>query len=132
MLGSGSLETAIGLIFIYIVLGFVCTSANEFIAQLLGLRAENLYESIHGLFSGDDKHRFAEDILSHAQIQSVAIKQVSLNLSKMGEDIGSLATLPATIPPTAFSTAVMDLLGVKEPAGSATAVSLEGIIDAAP
>ena len=50
MFNSPIIEVALGLVLIYLVLGLLCTSINEYIAQLLSLRAENLAEAIHGMF----------------------------------------------------------------------------------
>jgi hypothetical protein len=48
---SGILELAIGLVFVYLVLGLICTSANEWIAGLLNWRASTLEEGIRRLLS---------------------------------------------------------------------------------
>ena len=109
MFNSPIIEIAIGLILIYLVLGLICTSINEFIAQLLSLRAENLSEAIHGMFTGPDRHRIAEDILNHQLIQSLSRKQFGLNLASQGNWLGEVSKLPSSIPASTFSTVLIDL-----------------------
>lgn len=110
MFNSAIIEIAIGLIMLYLVLGLLCTSINEFIAQLLSLRAENLSDAIHGLFSGPDRHRIAEDILRHPLIRSLSRKQFGMNVVDDGKLFGEIIKLPSSIPATTFSTVLVDLL----------------------
>src|SRR2546425_13287582 len=81
MFNSPIIEVALGLVLIYLVLGLLCTSINEYIAQLLSLRAENLAEAIHGMFPGPDRHRIAQDIYDHPLVQSLSRKQFGINLN---------------------------------------------------
>lgn len=111
MLNSPILEIAIGLILIYLVLGLLCTSINEFLAQMLSLRAENLFEAIHGLFPGPDRHRIAEDILNHPIVQSLSRKQVGVNAIDPGKRMREISKLPSALPADLFSAIVTDLLG---------------------
>lgn len=59
------LDVAIGLIFIYLLLGLVCSVANELIAGVLNSRAKNLETGLRNLLSGTGKseieRRFYED-----------------------------------------------------------------------
>jgi len=123
MFGSTVLEIGLGLVFFYLVLSFICTSINEYIAQMLGLRSANLVQTIHGLFTGKDRHVIAWDILAHPQITSLSRKESSPGTA---DDPG--AKPPSSIPASAFSSALMDLLGVKEPVGANTSVNLNNVI----
>src|ERR1039457_5324903 len=49
MFNSSVLDVAIGLVFVYLLLGLVCTTVNEWIAQALKTRAATLREGIRGL-----------------------------------------------------------------------------------
>lgn len=111
MFNSTIIEVAIGLILVYLVLGLVCTSINEYIAQLLGLRAENLVETIYGLFDGDgeDRHLVAEDIYDHPQIRSLSRKQVGFDVVN-GFSFKEIDKLPSSISPESFATVLADLL----------------------
>ena len=51
MFGTGLMEVAIGLIFIYLILSLACTVLSEWIAGLTGMRASNLEAGIRSLFS---------------------------------------------------------------------------------
>ena len=67
MLNSTVLDVGIGLIFVYLVLGIMCTAVNEWIAQFFDMRAQMLKQAIHqllgavasdlpGLFRPEDLH----------------------------------------------------------------------------
>jgi len=49
MFNSSVLDVAIGLIFVYLLLGLMCTTVNEWFAQALNTRAATLKEGIRGL-----------------------------------------------------------------------------------
>lgn len=51
MLNSGILELAIGLIFVYLILGLMCTAVNEWIASALGWRSKTLENGIRLLLA---------------------------------------------------------------------------------
>lgn len=109
MFNSTVVEVAIGLILIYLVLGLICTSINEYIAQLLGLRAENLVEAIYGLFTGPDRHLIAEDIYDHPLVRSLCRKQWGFDFLN-GKRFAEIDKLPSSIPPPVFSSVLIDLL----------------------
>lgn len=110
MFNSAIIEIGLGLILLYLVVGLLCTSINEYLAQLLSLRAENLAETLHGLFTGPDRHRIAEDILDHPLVKSLSRKQFGLNLSGEGKLVGEIIKLPSSIPAETFSMVLKDLL----------------------
>lgn len=109
MLNSSVLDVILGLIFVYLVLSILCTALNEGIAQFLGLRPENMYATLHGLFPGLDAHRIIEDLLKQPLIASLSRKNHHS---------------PSTIPSDVFSSALMELLGVPEPPKDQTQVDL--------
>src|ERR1700674_1442859 len=49
MFNSSVLDVAIGLIFVYLLLGLICTTVNEWLAQLFKTRAATLREGIRRL-----------------------------------------------------------------------------------
>jgi hypothetical protein len=49
MFNSVVLEVAIGLVLVYLLLSLLCSSLNEWIAQVLGLRASTLKQAIQGM-----------------------------------------------------------------------------------
>ncbi|MEP6754226.1 MAG: hypothetical protein ABJA67_01895 [Chthonomonadales bacterium] len=116
MFGSTVLEIAVGLIFIYLVLSLVCTSVNEYIAQMIGLRAENLYKAIHGLFDGPDAARIAEDIYHHSMVLKLGQKTDKIRKTEDGDV--NVRKKPSYIPAATFSAAITDLIGLVEPAGA--------------
>lgn len=128
MFGSTVLEVAVGLIFIYLVLSLVCTSVNEYIAQLLNLRAENLYHAIHGLFDGPDAARIVEEIYQHPMVLRLGRKKLSVLNTAKGPIIERKK--PSYIPAATFSAAVTELLGLHEPPGARTSLTEKEFADA--
>ena len=51
MFNSSVLDVAVGLLFVYLLLGLICTTANEWIARALRSRAETLKQGIRGLLN---------------------------------------------------------------------------------
>ena len=72
MFGLQTLDIAIGLIFIYFVLSIICTAANEIIAGLFQLRANNLAEGIQNLLRDPRIPNLSEKFFEHPLIQSLS------------------------------------------------------------
>src|SRR5580704_18712184 len=51
MFNSSVLDVAVGLIFVYLLLGLMCTTVNEWLAQLFKTRAATLKEGIRRLLN---------------------------------------------------------------------------------
>lgn len=120
MFGSTVLEIAVGLIFVYLVFALICTSVNEYLAQFVGLRAENLAQAIYGMFPGEGRFDFAEAIYDHPLIQGLSRKQIGFD----GFTPAEVPKRPSAIPGHVFSTVVLDLLGIKEPPGTKKSANL--------
>lgn len=66
------IETAIGLIFVYLLLSMICSALQEWIATLLGLRAKTLFEGITKMLCGDQNLR--DQIYAHPLIDGLSRK----------------------------------------------------------
>jgi len=105
MLNSPILEVGLGLVLVYLVLALVCTSVNEYIAQLLHLRAANLWTAIQGLFPGKEGSQFAASLYAHPLIRSLwPKKQTASGVLLNG--------FPSYIPAEIFSLALLEQLGL--------------------
>lgn len=122
MFNSTTLEVAIGMAFIYLLLSLFCTAFNEAIASILGSRAKNLEKGIESLFTGGLKSAEGKDamgavvpavtlteaIYDHGLVQSlyrsIASEQATGLLSRLGTH------LPSYIPSRTFSSALLDVL----------------------
>ncbi len=99
------IETAIGLIFVYLFLSMVCSALQEWIATLLGLRAKTLFEGIGNLLCGDANLR--DQIYAHPLIAGLSRKS---RLDKlMRRD-----ARPSYISPETFSKAFLAAAAVPE------------------
>ncbi len=63
MLNSVVLETAIGLVFVYLLLSLVCTAVNEWIAHFAGLRAQTLRKAIDVMLAGKAGEFYAHPLV---------------------------------------------------------------------
>jgi len=94
MLGIPALDIAIGLSFVYLLLGLICTTLNEMIAGTRKTRAKFLDKGIDRLLGGDAD-------LKSKFYRNVAIKTLTPT---------DTAIRPSYIPPHRFATALMDVL----------------------
>lgn len=122
MLNSTTLEVAIGMALVYLVLSLFCTAINEAIAGFLGSRAKNLEKGIKSLFTGGLKSAevahadggiipavtLAQAIYNHGLIQSL---YRSTQTEKAGMWFKKLrSTLPSYIPAAIFTSALFDVI----------------------
>ena len=121
MLNSTTLEVAIGMALVYLVLSLFCTAINEAIAGFFGSRARNLEKGIKSLFTGGLKSAatdaggtavpavtLAQAIYDHGLIQS-------LYRSTPAEKAGTWftkfrSTLPSYIPSPIFASTLFDVI----------------------
>jgi len=87
------LEVAIGLIFIYLNLGLICSSLQELIASVLKLRGKTLQEGIYNLLGDQPGNRFYD----HALIRQLG-------------HAGKRGPLPSYIAARTFTRTLVDLL----------------------
>ena len=125
LFNSTVLDCAIGLVFVYLLLAIICTTINEWIAGITGVRAKTLARAIGQLLDEqkgiDPVRSFLDDFYSHPLISSMMApgKQASE---------GHFSYLPSRT----FATTVMDLVTRAKP-GSITFADLEsGVKSLAP
>src|SRR4029077_1333024 len=70
MLGSTILDVGIGLILIYFLLSLICSTINEGISNLFGLRAASLKEGLENLLGSD----VAKGIFDHQLVKGLVQK----------------------------------------------------------
>ena len=119
MFNSTTLEVAIGMAFIYLLLSLFCTAINEAFAGLLGARAKNLEKGIKSLFtdglktvadskSGTAAVTLTEAIYDHGLVQGLYRSTVAEGARKWYVRVGS--NLPSYIPSRVFASALFDIL----------------------
>ena len=122
MFNSTTLEVAIGMAFIYLLLSLFCTAFNEAIAGILGSRAKFLEQGINSLFTdglkskgGDDGKggvgpaiTLTEAIYDHGLVQSLYRSTASEKERGLLSRFGS--HLPSYIPSRTFASALLDVL----------------------
>ncbi|HWS71062.1 MAG TPA: hypothetical protein VN605_03065 [Thermoanaerobaculia bacterium] len=107
MFGMQTLDVAIGLIFVYLVMSLVCTALREFGASMSNARSKNLEEGL-----GDLLTSLKNPFYAHPLIQS---------LNENGQK-------PSYIPATTFALALLDLVSPATGHGPATADELREAI----
>ena len=90
MLDSPIVDVAMGLVFFYVTLSLVCSSIQEIIASVLGLRSRNLRKGIRNLIGSE----YAEAMYDHPLIKGLRKPK----------------RLPSYIKPEIFSTALIDMI----------------------
>jgi hypothetical protein len=104
--GSTVLDVVIGLVFVYLLLAVLCTSANEFLAALTKSRPKFLKKGITQLLDNqptnpakDDPGAFLKEFYRHPLVTG---------MMREGKD-------PAYLPSRTFATVVMDILTQEKP-----------------
>ena len=90
MLDNPIIDVAIGLVFFYVTLSLVCSSIQEIIASLLGLRSRNLKKGIENLIGNE----YAQAMYEHPLIKGMRKPN----------------KLPSYIKPELFSTVLIDMI----------------------
>jgi hypothetical protein len=136
MFNSTTLEVAIGMALIYLLLSLFCTAINEAIAGILSSRAKNLEKGIRSLFTDGLKTEatanvpavtLANAIYDHGLVQSLYRSTAEEKQFMWGKRFGT--NLPSYIPSRVFATALFDVLfpaGVSATSGSPTSVDSTG------
>lgn len=130
MLNSTTLEVAIGMALVYLLLSLFCTAINEAIAGILGSRAKNLERGIKSLFtdglftkatSGANPTpavTLAQAIYDHGLVQGLYKSTEAEKAVRWYNKIGS--NLPSYIPSRTFASALLDLIFPDDPPPAAT------------
>jgi hypothetical protein len=118
MFGLQILDIAIGLIFVYLLLALICTTASELLAGLFDRRSRNLFIGIRGLLEdevvrlknpqnpGDPKGKGLVDLFyEHPLIKALHGRQT------MGEG----RSKPSYIPSRTFALALLDIIDPANP-----------------
>ncbi len=111
MFQSPILDVAVGFILVFLILALICTSVNEYIAQILGLRAEVLWRGLCSLFQNAAENKaqvIAGKILDHNLVDA---------MSPPGAN-------PSYIPSHIFAVAVLDLIGLNGPDNTGETIAL--------
>jgi hypothetical protein len=128
LFGSTILDVAVGLIFVYLLLAIICTSLNEWIAGILGLRAKTLALGIRQLLDQQPKPIKPGDPATASTNKDWLIaefyKHPLVTGMKKGDDH------PSYIPARTFATTLMDI--VSGPEAQLSYASLQAGINALP
>lgn len=137
MLNSTTLEVAIGMALVFLLLSLICTAINEVFAGLLSTRAKSLKSGLESLFTeatiqitGADGKPASKPLTSalyeHGLVQSLYRSGSGLTL----EAVAKNATLPSYIPSRTFASALFDLLFRGNDPASATVPTLADMLSA--
>jgi len=107
MFGSMSLELAISMVFVYLLLSLLCTAINEWIAGVLALRPKTLEQGIRNLLNDRTGTGFAKRLYDHPLIKG---------LSEQGHK-------PSYIPSRIFALALLDMIAPADAAGSSRSLA---------
>ena len=114
---SRILETAIGLVLVYLFFSLFCSAINEWIARLLALRATGLRRGINELLSDENEESLARAFHNHALINALKPGKVpvlrhvlgAVPLVRRAFAAKDRANYPSYIAAKTFALTVMDL-----------------------
>jgi len=106
MLGSDTLEIAIGLIFVYLVLSLICSAMNELIEGLVKARAANLERGIRELLADPQGTGLVKAIYDHPLIGGLF--KGAYDPGRVKRSVWARRKLPSYLPPRNFALALMD------------------------
>lgn len=109
MFGSLALEIAMSLALLYLLLALMCSILNEWMAGLLNMRANNLWEGMRNLLYDSEGTGLARQLYDHALVK---------NLGRSGKR-------PSYVPSRTFAMALFDLVAPVE--GSTTTRTLQDV-----
>jgi len=72
MFGLETLDIAIGVVFVYLMLGLVTSACAEMVIQKWGLRGQQLEEAIRGLLRSNDDTGIAKQLFDHPSIKALS------------------------------------------------------------
>ena len=138
MLNSETLEVAIGMVFLFLLMSLICTAIKEWIEALLKWRAMDLERAMRNLLADPDG-KTTQELYSHPIIYSLFqgsydAAQLRSSWLTMGTGadkhmrLGARRNLPSYIPTAHFATAFIDFVarGATTPGAGATAPSEPG------
>jgi len=116
MFGSAILDTAVGLIFVYLLVSLIVSAANELLAALFRWRAQNLVLGIRGLLQDPAMTGLVTRFYEHPLIGSLAAK----------------GKKPSYIPSRTFALTLLDIVSPTTPGSNRTLEDLKAGIEKLP
>ena len=110
MFGSGIIDVAIGVFFLYLLLSLVCSSLTEGIARILALRSKNLQEGIRNFLNVPKGNDIVNQLYNHPLVKGLYRKGWGDKL--MGRD-----GKPSYLPSRTFALALFDVVSPPDEQG---------------
>lgn len=101
MFGSSTLEVAIGIIFVYLLLSLICSAINEMIASITNMRGEILFEGIKNLLNDPTFTGLAQKLYNHGLIDGI---------SQASKDPKKPNRRPSYVASKTFTLSLLDIL----------------------
>lgn len=110
MFGSGVLDVAIGLVFLYLLSSLICSAINELISGIVSSRAKTLVSGLSNLLDG--KTAFTNPKDAKTPTNSIALNNWTKKLLNhpLVDAMGADASPPSYLPARTFSTALLSMI----------------------
>src|SRR5216684_579177 len=118
--GSAILDTAIGLMFVYLLVSLIASAINEWIAQLAGLRGATLEDGLRNMLKDPATGGLTDQIFAHALIDSTRPKDTSPAPANPNAHLPR----PSYIEARQFALALLDIVA---PQGGGTSQSVQDL-----
>jgi hypothetical protein len=109
MFGSSTIEVAIGVIFIYLLLSLISTAINEFIASCIKKRSSNLLLGVKNLLNDHKFTGLAQQLYMHGLVQSISAEAANPDKANI---------FPSYMSSNTFAVALLDILASRGAAES--------------
>src|SRR6185436_3084109 len=111
MFGSVVLEVAIGLVFVYLLIGLMVTAVTEIAAGLLKTRAKNLWKGVRNILDSGTASTWVDQLYSHPLVASLCSPHEEQDA---GTSPGATAKPPrhgpSYIPSRTFALSLLEIL----------------------
>jgi hypothetical protein len=101
MFGSSTIDIAIGMVFVFLLLSLIASTINEILLSLLNMRGKDLLRGLKTLLDDADATGLVKGVYNHGQI---------FGLFRGNFDPQKSGNLPSYIPPQNFAMALFDVV----------------------
>jgi hypothetical protein len=130
MFGSAILDTAIGLIFVFLLVSLIVSAATELVSGWLNWRAENLWAGIQNLLDSPGAKDWVTKLYEHPLVEGLSRSRTKgFALAKL---LAPVPKGPSYIPSRTFALALLDLIQQGDVSVSRIRRSLLELLDRTP
>lgn len=124
-MSSSFLDTAIGIVFVFLLLSLIASTINELVLSFLSMRGKMLLQGIATLLNDENVEGLVQEIYNHGEIYGLykgEFTATAAGLKKWWTRDKSLGNLPSYVPNSNFANAFLGVMVNKASQESKTAL----------